>query len=193
MLRVILVALLGLPVLVVTAPAAHACSCARTTPASLLRAADLVAEVRVQTTRSDGGRVVHRADVWRAWKGPTGPSLEVRTAKNGAACGMHLEPGRRYVLIATGSEEQGWQVGSCGGTFPYDEGGSLVTWEDVVAEYGVGTVTEAASDEVSTHDLLPDAAAEAAPWVILSAVLVALAMTGLGLGLWSVRVRRRGR
>ncbi|QBF45506.1 hypothetical protein [Janibacter limosus] len=62
-----------------------------------------------------------------------------------------------------------------------------------MAEYGVGTVTEAASDEVSTDGLLPDAAAEAGPWVILSAVLVVLAMTGLGLVLWSVRVRRRGR
>jgi hypothetical protein len=49
-------------------------------------------------------------------------------------------------VIATGSQEQGWSVSSCGGIVEYGREGSTATMEDIRAEYGMGRVTEAASD-----------------------------------------------
>ena len=49
--------------------------------------------------------VVITFEVTRAWKGVTGPSVSVRTAKSGTACGAWFLLGREYLVFSAFESE----------------------------------------------------------------------------------------
>lgn len=59
-------------------------------------------------------------DVSAVWKGPTAPTLVVRTANNSAACGYAFEAGAEYIVYAWQSAEAGLHTNTCTRTRPGD-------------------------------------------------------------------------
>ena len=151
----LLAALLALPVVVLTAPAAQACSCAVSSPARLVDRAALVAQVEVaardEHTSADG-MAGSRYDVVvrREWKGPGQQRIAVVSRDDSASCGVRLVVGREYLLLATRSGGA-WRVDLCGGTTMLAAGArqGTVTVADVEARLGAGPTptTRPAADE----------------------------------------------
>lgn len=115
------------PALVVASPA-HACSCALATPEEYAAQADVVLEGRVvEDDRGRGflGRPLDErrftVETLAVVKDPAGDlepgeRVEVRTATDGAACGLELLGiGGTYRIYATDTGE-GLSAGLCGGT-----------------------------------------------------------------------------
>lgn len=176
----LLAALLALPVVVLTAPAAQACSCAVSSPARLVDRAALVARVEVaardEHTSADG-MAGSRYDVVvrREWKGPGQQRVTVVSRDDSASCGVRLGVGREYLVLATRAGDA-WRVELCGGTTVLTSGApqGAVTVADVEERLGAGTTPVAASpssaptsDEGSGGWWRPREAA----WLCLSIVL----------------------
>lgn len=147
----LLAALLALPVMVLTAPAAQACSCAVSSPSRLVERAALVAQVEVvardEHTSADG-MAGSRYDVVvrREWKGPGQQRVAVVSRDDSASCGVRLAVGREYLLLGTRAGDA-WRVDLCGGTTALAPGTpqGAVTVADVKERLGAGTTPAAAS------------------------------------------------
>lgn len=104
----------------------HACSCAESpTVAGSAARADVVfvgtlvdtrePVVRVPGITSSQGPVAKVFEVTEVRKGEVGARAEVLTAASGASCGLEVEEGRTYVVVARSSVE-GLRADLCGGT-----------------------------------------------------------------------------
>lgn len=166
--------LLAVSMVVAGAAPSFACSCAESSPAESVAAADVVV-VGVVTGRqgppwrpvmSSADPAVYTVEVERVLAGEAARVSHVRSADSGASCGLELvETGSRYVVFADRQGEELW-AGLCGGTGPADPG--------YLAEI-----------EVVTGPGAPPSAdvPAGAPPVAASAGLAAPAALGAGLGL----------
>lgn len=177
----LLTALLALPVAVLTAPAAHACSCPPPESESTLSQSDLIAEVTVTGADVVAGDRVYDLRVEREWKGPGRATARLTTARDVTACGLLLDVGQSYILFANERASGGWQSSWCTATFKVGAQTTIVSRADIEEHHGSGTVPVRSSDEVTTSDLIRDA--DPVPWLILSAAVLLVIMVGLGLAL----------
>lgn len=188
---VLVATVLALPVIVATAPCAHACDCDRPTPESAIPGADLIGEVTVLDESEDDDKRLYELEVTRSWKGATHSRIELSTESDVTACGLELTEGERYILFAGGSEDEGWSSTWCTATHGVDAEDPPVTRADVEAELGTGDVPTAAPDTTDTTDQAGGAddsrSSDARPWGTVLGVaagvgtLVALVCIGAGL------------
>ncbi|MBA4085647.1 MAG: hypothetical protein C0493_12080 [Kytococcus sp.] len=161
LLTTLLTLLLTVPVLVLTAPAAQACSCAQGSLEQHLADSDLVVEGTVTSVRTTGRERAYTFEVQRSWKGPRRDVVTVRTRVDGAECGRTYAGGRPQVVLAVGSDGT-WRTDLCRGKV-FDGGTQIrdVTAAQVEEELGRGTrsgddVTEPTGDDaVSVGDPSP--------------------------------------
>jgi hypothetical protein len=90
----------------VSAPAAHACSCTALTFEQAADAADLIADVSVGSALGqDGSDVTYSAVVDTVWKGEESRTITLRTAEETTACGLgRIAAGTRLLVWATGAD-----------------------------------------------------------------------------------------
>lgn len=104
----------------------HACSCAESpTVAGSAEGADVVfvgtfvdtreSPVRVPGLLSSGGTVARVFEVSEVRKGQASARTEIATEPTGGSCGLEVEEGRTYVVVARASVE-GLRGDLCGGT-----------------------------------------------------------------------------
>lgn len=185
----LLAGLLALPVLVLTAPAAQACSCVGGTVEDHLDLAGLVAEVEVVGSRATdranwGTERAYTVEVLRSWKGDPAARLVVTAPTQEGACGLSLPADGRYLLLATRSESA-WHTNSCLGEV--SEGVAQpgrVTVAQVEAELGEGSVPAPGTEET--------VARERPSRLVVGGGLVAVIAAGLALVVGVRRLRRVG-
>ncbi len=104
--------------------AAMACSCLRAESAGQhLERIDLafvgtVTDVR----RAEGDQLVTRFRVHETLKGRAARTLSVRHRTQSAACGMRYKVGERALVLANGSDAEGWRTSLCSAPqFPVSE------------------------------------------------------------------------
>ena len=132
-LRAGLTAMIAIVGLLAFARAAAACSCRYPGPAcqafwntDAVFDATVVQIALIPRTETIGGRELRIEDklvtlqVHRSWKGPQPGTLEVTTARDGAACGFNFKQGERYLIFAHHGSEGRFTVSSCSGTKPFD-------------------------------------------------------------------------
>lgn len=171
LLPILLASLLALPVLVIAAPAAQACSCAVGSAARHLADADLVMEATAASEATSGREREYTFDVHRVWKGDPVQQVTVTTRQDESQCGRRFAEGDRAVVLAVRSGGT-WATDLCRGRFASDSGPADLTASDVSAELGEGQRIAA---EVATAD---DAEEDEGPtwprhlaWLILSVVI----------------------
>ncbi|HEX5523574.1 MAG TPA: hypothetical protein VFX53_09005, partial [Pedococcus sp.] len=115
---------LALVVLAVVAPAApaHACSCAMLSSAQKLGNADVVVRGTITGLDDPGGRgsghlVTYEVAVAEVYRGAAAPTTLVRSASDGASCGIEVQEGREYLLFARRVAGD-LRAGLCDGTAP---------------------------------------------------------------------------
>ena len=107
-------ALLSFMVVLSSAQVAHACSCAIGDPRDALHRADAAfVGTMVGRTEVDDQTAIFHFDVETAVKGELGTEVDVRTASNGAACGLELEIGQRIGLFLDSADDGAWTSGLC--------------------------------------------------------------------------------
>ncbi|WP_157068529.1 MYXO-CTERM sorting domain-containing protein [Sandaracinus amylolyticus] len=78
--------------------------------------ADAIFEGRVASIEPAGEMHVRvRLDVVQTWREANAEHVEVRTASQSAACGVHFEVGRSYLVLAERADGE-WTASLCGGT-----------------------------------------------------------------------------
>ena len=93
--------------LVIVAPAApaHACSCAMLSSAQKVENADVVVRGTIAGLDDPGGRdsghlVTYEVAVAEVYRGAATATTFVRSAADGASCGIEVQEGREYLLFA---------------------------------------------------------------------------------------------
>ncbi|KQU66478.1 hypothetical protein [Phycicoccus sp. Root101] len=129
----LLVLVLAAALVVVPGTAAFACSCAAPPVADQVTRADLVVRGTVGEPAGDGTVVTYPVEVTVAFKGTPPRTVEVRSPRDGASCGLEVVPGREYLLFAT-DRGGALEAGLCGGTAP----ASAELQAGVVAVTGAG-------------------------------------------------------
>lgn len=185
-------ALAGLLQLVTTLGAAPAlaCSCVPMTDAEYAESADVVfAGILLHREEPDDGGIISSGDlvtltfaVDEVYKGQVGTTVQVRTARSGASCGLELD-GEGPFLVFTEFGENGLTASLCGGTRDLPETVPAVLGEGrpPAGSGGTKTVTheEAINEQAETG--LPNA------WLWAVGGLAGLGLAG-ALGVW---LRRR--
>lgn len=177
----LLACLLALPVAVLTAPAAHACSCDRPERASALES-EVIAEVLVEGEERVGHDRVYDLRVVRQWHGSGAASVRLTTGADVTACGLRLVEGERYLLFAHERDGGGWQSSWCTATSRVGAKDVVVTRADIEERHGTGTVP--ASDHVESHRGWGPV-----PWLLLAGLATGV-LALLGGGWWLLRGRR---
>lgn len=131
LLRILVAAALGaLSMVIVGAGPAFACSCVMADTATHVGQAEVVVAGTVVETvpprqkhvMSSMDPVTYVVDIDEAFKGDTGPVVEVLSASSGASCGLeNVEVGERYVVFASHESMEGQAADQlwanlCGGT-----------------------------------------------------------------------------
>jgi hypothetical protein len=178
----LLACLLALPVAVLTAPAAHACSCDRPERESALES-EVIAEVLVEGEERVGHDRVYDLHVVRRWSGSGPSSVRLTTGGDVTACGLQLVEGERYLLFAHERDGGGWQSSWCTATSGVGAEDPVVTRADIEERHGTGMVPVPASDHVVSAD-----AGGPVPWLLLAG-LAAAVLALLGGGRWLLRGR----
>jgi hypothetical protein len=94
--------------------AAHACSCAIGDPRDALHSADgAFVGTLVERTEVDAQTSIFTFEVETAVKGTLGAEVNVRSASNGAACGLEVGFGQRIGLLLATAEDGAWASGLC--------------------------------------------------------------------------------
>ncbi|AKF03345.1 MYXO-CTERM sorting domain-containing protein [Sandaracinus amylolyticus] len=116
MIRLSIAALIASACALLGVPRAHACSCVETPFEQLAAEADAIFEGRVASIEPAGEMHVRvRLDVVQTWREANAEHVEVRTASQSAACGVHFEVGRSYLVLAERADGE-WTASLCGGT-----------------------------------------------------------------------------
>jgi hypothetical protein len=114
--RLLLVLVLIIGGLVARAPSSWACSCVQITIGDQYRLADAVFVGNVSRVSSADarGNVIATIAVSDVYKGPVPQTANVRTARDGASCGVSFAVGTRYAVFARGTTP--FEANICGGT-----------------------------------------------------------------------------
>lgn len=184
LLMTLLTCLLVLPVAVLTAPAAHACSCAGVTPAEQLAAADLVVEGRVTAVTEAGRERTYTLAVTRSWRGSQNDVVRVRTKRDEAECGTTLSDDPQIVLARASGET--WTTGLCDGRVLTGDGRlGPITAQQVESELGQGTPSGVdVSEPPPSDEVVTESGYGLLPWILGGAAVL--------LGGLALLVRRRG-
>lgn len=109
-------------VVVLPAAPAHACSCAMLSSAQKVENADVVVRGTITGLDDPGGLdsghlVTWEVAVAEVYQGAAAATTFVRSASDGASCGIEVQEGREYLLFArqVGGD---LRAGLCGGTTP---------------------------------------------------------------------------
>ncbi|MBA2529929.1 MAG: hypothetical protein H0V19_08230 [Euzebyales bacterium] len=98
--RLLLVAIVAVGSVLLSAPAAHACSCALQEPAEMIATHDAGFIGEVAAVRGAGwGQRTWTFEVQRWVKGDLGPTVTVSTPASGASCGFELELGDEAAIL----------------------------------------------------------------------------------------------
>ena len=131
----------------------------------------------VDTRELNGGQpdseVVARIEVSEVWKGEVHEVVEVRTAADGAMCGVGFEVGREMLVYAGGGDDGAFGTHLCTRTAPLERA------EEDLAALGQG-------GPPLPGERLGEDARDWPPYLVVAAFIVALAGAG-------VLVARRGR
>ena len=112
--RSALVPLLAFLLVLATAQAAHACSCAPGDPRDALHRADgAFVGTFVGRTEVDDQTAIYSFEVETAVKGTIGATVDVRSSSNGASCGLEVGIGQRIGLLLDTAEDGEWTSGLC--------------------------------------------------------------------------------
>jgi hypothetical protein len=117
----------------------HACSCATNDQSVQYNVATrvflgTVVDVIPPVPPDGPGYVTVHFQVTRVWKGPVEPRVVVQTAAQGAACGIQLVTGTKYVVYTNGDPDFS-QTGLCSGTY------AVTGVDPVIDSLGPGTQT----------------------------------------------------
>jgi hypothetical protein len=112
--RSAIVSLLTLSLVLTLAQSAHACSCAPYDPRDALHRSDgaFVGSL-VERTEVDDQTSVFTFEVETAVKGTLGIEVDVRSASNGASCGLEVGFGQRIGLFLETADDGAWTSGLC--------------------------------------------------------------------------------
>lgn len=182
----LLAVLLTLPVLVLTARDAHACSCVAGSVADRLADSDLVVEGVVTSVRTTAREREYTFTVQRWWKGPHHEVVTVSTRADSAECGRSFTGREPQVVLATGSGGS-WRTDLCR-SMVIERGSRIgeVTAAGVEQELGRGTPSGAEPGATKGDDV---AVEDPSPWpgvAVGAAVVLLLVASG------AVLLRRRG-
>jgi hypothetical protein len=112
--RSAVVPLLALLLVLATAQAAHACSCAPGDPRDALHRSDgAFVGAFVGRTEVDDQTAIYSFEVETTVKGTIGPTVDVRSASNGASCGLEVGIGQRIGLLLDIADDGAWTSGLC--------------------------------------------------------------------------------
>jgi hypothetical protein len=96
------------------AQAAHACSCALDDPRDALHGSDgAFVGTLVERTEVDEQTALFTFEVETAVKGTLGAEVDVRSASNGASCGLEVGVGQRIGLLLYTADDGAWASGLC--------------------------------------------------------------------------------
>src|SRR6185436_6580992 len=96
------------------AQAAHACSCLIGDPRDALHRSDgAFVGTLVERPEVDEQTSIFTFEVETAVKGTIGPEVDVRSASNGASCGLEVEFGQRVGLLLDAADDGAWTSGLC--------------------------------------------------------------------------------
>ena len=155
---------------------AWACSCAVASVPQQVQAASAVFAGVAEDAREEADDLVARFRVERVYKGMPDDRLDVRTPRDGAACGVPFVAGRSYAV------------------FVRDEGGAVTTnvcmgtTDDVATLSGIAPTGAAPSPRAAPGKGTAEASRRGP--IAMAALLVALLATGAAL---AVRASRRPR
>src|SRR6185295_7995655 len=112
--RSAVVSVLALLLVVAGAQAAHACSCLIGDPRDALHRSDgAFVGTLVERTEVDDQTSIFTFEVETAVKGMIGAEVDVRSASNGASCGLEVEFGQRIGLLLGTDEDGAWISNLC--------------------------------------------------------------------------------
>jgi hypothetical protein len=112
--RSAVVSVLAFLLVVAGAQAAHACSCLFGDPRDALHRSDgAFVGTLVERTEVDQQTSIFTFEVETALKGSLGAEVDVRSASNGASCGLEVEFGRRIGLFLDVADDGAWVSGLC--------------------------------------------------------------------------------
>ncbi len=97
----LLALLLAVPVLLVSAVPAHACSCVKAGPTKYVKWADVVFTGTVEDSAADDTIRVARIAVDEVYKGSVRARTDVTTSAQGPACGVDLVPGSEVIVFGS--------------------------------------------------------------------------------------------
>jgi hypothetical protein len=108
------VPLLAFMLVLTTAQAAHACSCALGDPRDALHRADgAFVGTLVERIEVDDQTSIFTFEVETAVKGTLGAEVDVRSASNGVSCGLEVGFGQRIGLFLDTADDGAWASGLC--------------------------------------------------------------------------------
>lgn len=108
---------------------AYACSCIQSTPAELYTRAEVVFSGTVEAVAQPFGpqMITYSFKVDHTWKGSVGTTTSIRSHESTATCGMPMEKGKRYVVLAF-QGENGLETNLCSGTAEYEQSEGMLTY-----------------------------------------------------------------
>jgi hypothetical protein len=186
----------SVPLVVWGAEPAAACSCGVGTEPEHLADADAVfvgtatridgRQPRVESSSIDP--VTWTFSVESVVKGDVGAEQQVTTAATSASCGLELSAGQAYVVFASVNSADGTgplQAGLCGGTRPAVPGEQPAGLPTGSRPTPAPTETAAPAADVAADD------GEAMPWLVATAVVLAIGASAAALVVRSRRAARR--
>ena len=112
--RSAVVPVLAFLLVVAGAQAAHACSCLIGDPRDALHRSDgAFVGTLVERTEVDEQTSIFTFEVETAVKGTFGAEVDVRSASNGASCGLEVDFGQRIGLFLDAADDGAWTSGLC--------------------------------------------------------------------------------
>lgn len=125
--------------LLAPAPAAYACSCVSSDPATLAQRAQVVLSGEVLQRRADGPSATYVVAVRRVFKGAATPQEEVRSQASSASCGLELPSLGPVLLYARTTTRYGTDPVARGDQLVADLCGGSRPGSDLPAGLGAGT------------------------------------------------------
>ncbi len=142
---------LSLPIcasLLAVASVAIACSCLESIPEESFPRADVVFSGTVGGyAQGENGMNIYTLSVDTTWKGSVGTTVSVRSHESSATCGIALEKGVRYVVLARYREDGTLYTGLCDGTARYADSSDMLEYLATVdVESGPSCAPQACED-----------------------------------------------
>lgn len=122
--RLVVAALVAVSTMLLVPAPSYACSCAGSPLNQLIRGDEVVFRGTISSRERSPfsspstplDEVVYTVDVAAVFQGEVGAVAEVDSAASGSACGLEVQQGREYVIVATPTDGGRLSANLCGGT-----------------------------------------------------------------------------